>query len=62
MWRGGAWAQAVAINADQSFEWQRPDHRDNASRLISTIQHSVSFSTVSLSRIAGGSFPTLQMP
>ena len=28
-------------------------------RLMSTIQHSVSFSTVSLSCIAGGSFPTL---
>ena len=35
MWRGGAWAQAVAINADQSFEWQRPgDHRDNAFKLL----------------------------
>ena len=31
------------------------------SRLISTIEHSVSFSTVSLSRIAGGSFPTLPL-
>ena len=30
-------------------------------RLISTIQHSVSFSTVSLSRIARGSFPTLPL-